>query len=86
MLYFFFLYALLRYLDDNNNIWHVFFIFYMFGISRVVEIKLIYITYILLCYYILHYKEKAKQRQLILTSGGGFELPLLACCSGFKAS
>jgi hypothetical protein len=33
-----------------------------------------------------HYKEKVKQRQLILTSGGGFELPLIACCGGFQAS
>jgi hypothetical protein len=33
-----------------------------------------------------HYMEKVKQRQLILTSGGGFELPLIACCGGFQAS
>jgi hypothetical protein len=33
-----------------------------------------------------HYMEKRNQRQLILASGGGFELPLLACCGGFKAS
>jgi hypothetical protein len=55
MLYFFFLYALLRYFDDNNTIWHVFFIFYMFGISRVVEIKLIYIYNFVIIYYYDHH-------------------------------
>jgi hypothetical protein len=34
----------------------------------------------------LHYMEKRNRRQLIFASGGGFELPLLACCGGSKAS
>jgi hypothetical protein len=33
-----------------------------------------------------HYKEKVNQRQLVLASGSGFELPLFACCGGFQAS
>jgi hypothetical protein len=33
---------------------------------------------------ICHYKEKSKQRQLNLSSGGGFELPLLRFRRFFK--
>jgi hypothetical protein len=32
----------------------------------------------------IHYKEKSKQRQLILASGGGFKLPLLRLRRFFK--